>query len=406
MDSPANSRESHVPQGRLHFYLPDELLKNHQTLLERKSKCRQGLMRKEASLLTRPSEQTTCWPKELHQHDKQIGQLDLGKTYNSIGVSNYDIFQELAEYLTRKRVEPKLVSEIFLGIGFEEEIIPLLRHPHRRNTVCTSFSLDELKLCLHRGLELDLNITVAFNELYPRGKIEAGVLRQIERAINLGVTSLIVSDLDLLAIVRRRWPQIHLTAGVGAGAFNSKAALFLSEMGANRVVFTRKLYGSEMLEIYKHLKDAPVEMEFFAEPTIGCFNHDSCCYLHTWGNTAKTQVQKPPITCAELWKAPGAARQMCRLCSVFHVRLIQHLVCAQEQTASRKVTWKFSTRERANRAQEVTGWINEVSMRIHELWNAPNVIETFAPWSLGATPVCNRCPDNPKELLKSLAEFL
>jgi len=406
-DVAAASRPASRPVSELHFCLPDELAGARVTpVQEDDDRIRRLVERpqgKQASG-TPPVDRGESSGGSMDLVEGEVSRLDLGSPYNSVGVSNIDVFRRLDDYLSLGSRPSDLVAEIFLGLKFEDEELRLLRYPHRRNTACTSFSGDEFRYCIERCRALGLNVAVTFNEIYPRGRFENRILNLIGRSVDMGATSLIVSDLDLLAEARIRWPQLYLTAGVGAGAFNADSARLLAQLGANRVVFTRKLYGTEMFDVYRDLASEAVDLEFFSEPLIGCLHHDACCYLHNWGAADSWPVREGLIACGPLWTIPGTARPMCRLCSAYYARLIQTIENRQRPQPSRKLTWKFSLRERFNRTKDDRQWFQEMLERITAYWHAPNICETYG--ALYGTKVsCDGCPDHPERLLACLREL-
>lgn len=392
------------PASELHFFLPLEVMRAATDFGGQSDRQIQQAVA-QATPCIRPDAEgprVQSIKRKMGLLQEEFPRLDIGRPYNSIGVSNIKVFRQLESHLSSVHGTAGSISELFLGLKFDGEDLALLRYPHRRNSECTSFSLGELRTCLARCRELGVKVAVAFNEIYPRGRFERSVLRHIASVAELGVDSLIVSDSDLIEEVRRGWPELHLTAGVGAGAFNAGTARYLVELGASRIVFTRKLYGVEMLRLYESLVEEPLELEFFAEPSLGCINHDACCYLHRWGSPASWNTRVAPLTCVPLWAVPEARDVMCRVCSAYFARLIQATEHGRRDGPSRKLTWKFSFREQAARTKNGDSWIAEILGRIEGFWRPPMLVEV-CDCAMLSPSLYEGCPDHPDHLLDAVA---
>jgi putative protease len=82
-----------------------------------------------------------------------------------------------------------------------------------------------------RGAE----IQVALNTI-PRPPERAALLAEVPRLLDLGVRTLIVNDLGLVAVLPRRFPALRVTASVGCGAQTVADVAFFRELGAAAVV--------------------------------------------------------------------------------------------------------------------------------------------------------------------------
>jgi putative protease len=85
---------------------------------------------------------------------------------------------------------------------------------------------------------------VAVNTI-PRAGERATLLWEVAALTDAGVGALIVNDIGLLAILRRRFPDLHLTASIGCGAQTPADVAFFRELGADAVVLPGTIGPSE-----------------------------------------------------------------------------------------------------------------------------------------------------------------
>jgi putative protease len=90
---------------------------------------------------------------------------------------------------------------------------------------------DAARLTETRGAELQ----VALNTI-PAPRERGALLDQIQDLADLGIRTLIVNDVGILAAVRRRYPDLALTASIGCGAQTEADVAFFAEVGATSVV--------------------------------------------------------------------------------------------------------------------------------------------------------------------------
>ncbi len=91
--------------------------------------------------------------------------------------------------------------------------------------------VEAARLAADRGAE----IQVALNTIPKRREREA-LFEQIPRLAALGIRTLIVNDFGILATLRRRFPELRLTASIGCGAQSPADVAFFAAIGAAAVV--------------------------------------------------------------------------------------------------------------------------------------------------------------------------
>ncbi len=87
------------------------------------------------------------------------------------------------------------------------------------------------RLASARGTELQ----IALNTI-PKARERAALLDQVAALADLGVRTLIVNDVGILTVLRRRFPELNLTASIGCGAQTAADVAFFQELGASAVV--------------------------------------------------------------------------------------------------------------------------------------------------------------------------
>ncbi|HEV8674040.1 MAG TPA: U32 family peptidase [Methylomirabilota bacterium] len=94
---------------------------------------------------------------------------------------------------------------------------------------------EELAAAVRRAADRGAEIQVAVNTI-PKPAERAALFAAIPRVLALGVRTLIVNDVGILAVLRRRFPELALTASIGCGAQTAADVAFFAELGAAAVV--------------------------------------------------------------------------------------------------------------------------------------------------------------------------
>ncbi|HSB71417.1 MAG TPA: U32 family peptidase [Candidatus Methylomirabilis sp.] len=91
-------------------------------------------------------------------------------------------------------------------------------------------------------------VQVAVNVI-PRPEERARLIERVPALLDLGIRSLIVNDVGILAILRRRFPRLHLTASIGCSALTVADVAFFRKLGADAVVLPGTVGPEEAREI-------------------------------------------------------------------------------------------------------------------------------------------------------------
>ncbi len=134
-----------------------------------------------------------------------------------------------------------------------------------------NFTEEELREGIALAHSYGVKIYLTANTLiYDRERDDA--LRAAEDAYLAGADALIVADLGLARMIRRRIP-IELHASTQLSGHNADAARFLAEAGFSRMVCAREM-GRE--ELVRFVKDSPIEAEVFVHGAL-CVCHSGQC---------------------------------------------------------------------------------------------------------------------------------
>src|SRR6266571_1307380 len=94
---------------------------------------------------------------------------------------------------------------------------------------------EELAGAVRRAADRGAEIQVALNTI-PKPHERAALLAEIPRVVGLGIRTLIVNDIGILVTLRRRFPELSLTASIGCGAQTAADVAFFRGIGADAVV--------------------------------------------------------------------------------------------------------------------------------------------------------------------------
>ena len=113
-----------------------------------------------------------------------------------------------------------------------------------------------------------VNTLIHTDELIP-------ALRYIKYLYDWQVDGIIMQDLGLLALVRRCFPALHISASTQMTAHNSSSIAFLSGLGVDRLILSRELSLSDIKKIREQTK---TELEVFVHGAL-CICYSGQCLM-------------------------------------------------------------------------------------------------------------------------------
>jgi len=107
---------------------------------------------------------------------------------------------------------------------------------------------DELAAAQREAASARRRLQVAINTI-PKPQERAQLFERIPALLEAGIDEVIVNDIGILAALRRRFPGLRLTAGIGCGAQTVADVAFFRDAGAHAVVLPGTVSPTEMREI-------------------------------------------------------------------------------------------------------------------------------------------------------------
>jgi len=135
-------------------------------------------------------------------------------------------------------------------------------------------TIGELKSCVSIARSYDTPIYLTLNEHYYIKEQYPFILDIVQKATEMGVNALIVSDLALLLTLRQMKVDTKIVISTGGHTFNSEAVRFYQNLGASRIILPRHLSIEEIKDIRVSVKDVELEVFIF---NSRCPNIDGFC---------------------------------------------------------------------------------------------------------------------------------
>ena len=137
-----------------------------------------------------------------------------------------------------------------------------------------NFSPEELREAVRYCHARDVKVYLAVNTLLLDGELPEA-LDFVRFACTLPVDALLVQDLGLFSLLRRRAPGLVLCASTQTGVHTPAGARALLDAGFSRVVLARELSLSEIAEIHAA---CPIALESFVHGAL-CMSVSGQCYF-------------------------------------------------------------------------------------------------------------------------------
>jgi putative protease len=107
---------------------------------------------------------------------------------------------------------------------------------------------EELVSARHETASAGRTLQIAINTI-PKPREREELFDRVAALSDLGIDEVIVNDVGILASLRRRFPELRLTAGIGCGAQTAADAAFFRDLGARAVVLPGTLSPEETREV-------------------------------------------------------------------------------------------------------------------------------------------------------------
>ncbi len=129
---------------------------------------------------------------------------------------------------------------------------------------------DDVAYCHSRGVKVHVTV----NTLVMDDETE-DLVRTVDEVAASGADAVIVQDLAVMELIRRRYPTLAIHASTQCAVHNTKGVRLMEELGCSRVVLAREL---SLDEIKKIRAATSVELESFIHGAL-CMSLSGSCYL-------------------------------------------------------------------------------------------------------------------------------
>ena len=171
-------------------------------------------------------------------------------------------------------------DELYCGVlsaewSQEYSIAAINRRPAR---ICNFESFDELRNCVEIAHSYDVPVSLTINEHYYTREQYPLLVDYIEKAVDAGVDSFLISDLALLLFLNELNLDIKAHISTGGTTFNSETAKFYQSLGVSRITIPRHLTIGEIREITENISNIETCVFIF---NSRCPNIDGfCTFMH------------------------------------------------------------------------------------------------------------------------------
>jgi len=196
---------------------------------------------------------------------------------------------------------------------------------------------DELIASQREAASAGRRLQVAINTI-PKPQERAQLFERIPGLLDLGIDEVIVNDIGILEALRRGFPDLRLTAGIGCGAQTVADAAFFRDLGAHAVVLPGTVSPAEICQIrtirgivveimvhmveefvllgkcwmpsYVHLKPSPLPALFSSEADPGDAPEGAFSGLRQTGSMKRGGVGACFRICQQPWELYAGGRRM------------------------------------------------------------------------------------------------
>ena len=146
-------------------------------------------------------------------------------------------------------------------------------------TASKNFTPSEMEEGIRFAHERGKKVYLTTNIIPHNADLE-GFEEYLDTVVQLGIDALIVADLGLFSLIRKRYPDLHVHISTQANNTNYLSANAWHEMGAQRVVLARELGLKEIREI-RDKTPASLEIEAFVHGAM-CISYSGRCLLSNY----------------------------------------------------------------------------------------------------------------------------
>lgn len=133
-----------------------------------------------------------------------------------------------------------------------------------------NFTQEELKEAIDYAHLYGVKVYVTVNTIVYNNEVES-LLEYVDYLYHIGADALIMQDIGMIYLVRKRYPDLEINASTQIHNHNNDAIALLKELGIKKIVLDRELTLQEIEEL-----DSTIEKEVFIHGAL-CNSYSGCC---------------------------------------------------------------------------------------------------------------------------------
>lgn len=167
-------------------------------------------------------------------------------------------------------------NELYCGVIWDEwldryTIAAINRRPA---VICNLKSFNALREATNIAHSYNALVSLTINEHYYTQDQYPMLLEYMKKAIDAGVDSFIIADLNLILALKDANIETSINVSTGISVFNSETVKFLQKLGVQKVIFDRHLTIGEIRDIAKNVTGVETCVFIF---NSRCPNVDGLC---------------------------------------------------------------------------------------------------------------------------------
>ena len=133
-----------------------------------------------------------------------------------------------------------------------------------------NFTKEELKEVIDYSHLYGVKVYITVNTIVYNDEVES-LLEYVDYLYNIGADALIMQDIGMISLVRKKYPDLEINASTQIHNHNNYAIALLKELGIKKVVLDRELSLKEIEAL-----DKTIEKEVFIHGAL-CNSYSGCC---------------------------------------------------------------------------------------------------------------------------------
>lgn len=133
-----------------------------------------------------------------------------------------------------------------------------------------NFTQEELKEAINYAHLYGVKVYITVNTIVYNNEVES-LLEYVDYLYHVGADALIMQDLGMISLVRKKYPDLEINASTQIHNHNNDAIKLLKELGIKKIVLDRELSLQEIENL-----DNNIEKEVFIHGAL-CNSYSGCC---------------------------------------------------------------------------------------------------------------------------------